>query len=170
MSLRSQIGYVSQDPVIFDDSIWNNITLWCDENSENENKFSKVIKDSFIHDFINDLPDKQNTRLGHNGINISGGQKQRIALARELFKDINILFMDEATSALDSESEIAIQKNIDNLKGQLTIIIVAHRLSTIINTDRIILIEKGHIKNEGTYDYLIKNDAKFFNMVKLQSL
>ena len=170
MTLRSQIGYVSQDPVIFDDNIWNNITLWSERTSQNKNKFNKVIKDAFIHDFIYDLTDKHNTRLGHNGINISGGQKQRIALARELFKDINILFMDEATSSLDSESEIAIQKNIDSLRGKLTIVIVAHRLSTIINSDRIILIEKGYIKNEGSYDYLIKNDSKFLNMVKLQSL
>lgn len=110
------------------------------------------------------------TALGNNGINLSGGQKQRISIARELYKDIDILIMDEATSALDSETEKMIQENIDVLKGQYTILIVAHRLSTIKNTDNIVLMDKGRIMEQGSFEGLVERVPRFRKMVELQEV
>ena len=116
------------------------------------------------------LPDKSETELGNSGVNISGGQKQRISVARELFKDIDILIMDEATSALDSKTEKNIQKSIDALKGEYTIIIIAHRLSTIRNCDNIVLLDKGKIKAQGNYKTLINKSTEFAEMINSQQL
>jgi subfamily B ATP-binding cassette protein MsbA len=116
------------------------------------------------------LEKKEDSLLGNNGINLSGGQKQRLSIARELFKDIDILIMDEATSALDSETERVIQKNIDMLKGKYTIFIVAHRLSTIKNADRIFIIKDGNITKSGTYKQLLTDGTEFKRMVDLQEL
>ena len=99
---------------------------------------------------------------------LSGGQKQRISIARELYKEVDFLFMDEATSALDSETEKQIQNNIDELKGQYTIVIIAHRLSTIKNADRVVVMKQGEIEQTGTYEELIKNSVEFGKMVELQ--
>src|SRR5690606_33559844 len=105
-----------------------------------------------------------------NGLNLSGGQKQRISIARELYKNIDILIMDEATSALDSETELAIQQSIDALQGQYTIIIVAHRISTIRNVDNIIYLNNGRIESEGDFLSLAGKHARFKKMVELQEL
>ena len=121
-----------------------------------------------LEDFIKSLKDKENTRLGDNGILISGGQKQRISIARELYKNVELLILDEATSSLDSETESIIQKNIDTLHGNFTIVIIAHRLSTIKNADVIYLIEKGKIVDSGSFNELIEHSTKFKRMVELQ--
>ena len=117
-----------------------------------------------------DYNDREDARLGNNGINLSGGQKQRISIARELYKQVDFLFMDEATSALDSETERVIQENIDNLKGRYTILIIAHRLSTIKNVDRVILLKQGKIDQVGRYEDLIHESSTFQRMVALQEL
>ena len=111
-----------------------------------------------------------NTVLGNSGINLSGGQKQRISIARELYKDIDILIMDEATSALDSETEKLIQENIDALKGNYTILIVAHRLSTIRNADSIVLMDKGRIIEQDGFEALVERVPRFRKMVELQEV
>jgi subfamily B ATP-binding cassette protein MsbA len=121
-----------------------------------------------IYDFVMSQPLQEQTMLGNNGINISGGQKQRISIARELYKEVDFLFMDEATSALDSETEKEIQENIEHLKGQYTIIIIAHRLSTIKNADRIIILNKGRIDKAGSFEELLDTSAAFSRMVELQ--
>jgi len=146
---RNKIGYISQEPVIFNDTIYNNIAFWQEISPENMANFWKVAKLTHLEDFIKSLKDKENTRLGDNGILISGGQKQRISIARELYKNVELLILDEATSSLDSETESIIQKNIDTLHGNFTIVIIAHRLSTIKNADVIYLIEKGKIVDSG---------------------
>jgi len=169
-SFQQRIGYITQDPVIFNDTIFNNITLWADRTEQNINRFKKAIEKASIAGFISSLLEQDNTTLGNNGINLSGGQKQRISIARELYKEIDILVMDEATSALDSETEKAIQDNIDALKGQYTILIVAHRLSTIKNADRIVLLSNGEIEQVGTYQQLTENAPMFKRMVALQEL
>src|SRR5699024_10255640 len=110
------------------------------------------------------------TVLGNNGINLSGGQKQRISIARELFKEIDILILDEATSALDSETEKAIQKSIDALQEQYTILIVAHRLSTIRNADKIVFMDKGRIVDIDNFEGLLQKQNRFKKMVELQEL
>jgi len=104
---------------------------------------------------------KEDELLGNNGINLSGGQKQRISIARELYKDVEILIMDEATSALDTETEKRIQENIEALKGKYTIIVIAHRISTIKNVDRVVLIDKGKIIETGTFSQIIKKHPHY---------
>jgi len=169
-SFQKRVGYITQDPVIFNDTIFNNVTLWAAPTPENIERYQYATGKAAIYDFIKTLSEKEQTMLGNNGINLSGGQKQRISIARELYKDIDILIMDEATSALDSETEKAIQDNIDALKGQYTILIVAHRLSTIKNADRIVLMNNGQIEQVGSYQQLVENAAMFKRMVSLQEL
>lgn len=169
-SYQSRIGYISQDAVIFNDTIFNNVTFWAEYNEENKFKFEEAIKKAALQDFVNGLKNKENTLLGNNGVNLSGGQKQRISIARELYKDIDILILDEATSALDSETEREIQDNIDALKGIYTIIIIAHRLATIKNADVIYLMDKGKIIDKGSFDNLTITSAQFQKMVKFQEI
>lgn len=167
---QNKIGYISQDPVVFNDSIFNNITFWDEPNDVNRKRFFNSIEQAAIADFILDLKDKEHTILGNNGINLSGGQKQRMSIARELYKNIDILILDEATSALDTQTEREIQMNIDKLKGSCTILIIAHRLSTIKNADIICLMENGEIIAKGNFSELIDKSAKFQKMVELQEI
>jgi subfamily B ATP-binding cassette protein MsbA len=169
-SYQSRIGYISQDSVMFNDTIFNNVTFWAAPTEENYRRFDDVTKQAAIFDFISELPIREKTLLGNNGINLSGGQKQRISIARELFKDIDVLILDEATSALDSETEQEIQENIDQLKGSYTVIIIAHRLATVKNADTIYLMNKGKITTQGNFSELLKTSARFKRMVELQEI
>jgi len=167
---RKRVGYITQDPVIFNDSIFNNVTLWADSTQQNQEKFKNAIKNASILEFVEGLPNGENTQLGNNGINLSGGQKQRISIARELFKEIDILIMDEATSSLDSQTERTIQENIEALKGQYTLVIIAHRLSTVRNVDKVVLMEKGSIKGSGNFNDLANRFPQFKKMLELQEV
>lgn len=167
---QSRIGYIAQEPVIFNDTIYNNVTFWAEKTEENIKRFKKAIEQALISTFIDTLEEQEETLLGNNGINLSGGQKQRVSIARELYKDIDILILDEATSALDSETEREIQNNIDALKGDYTMIIIAHRLSTIRNVDQIYLMDDGHIIGSGDFNGLINQSDKFKKMVELQEV
>lgn len=169
-SIRSKIGYVTQDLNIYDTSISNNITLFNEDTPINE--IEKIAKMAFADEFINKLPEKYNTRVGDKGIQLSGGQKQRLFLARELFKKPHLLILDEATSALDSESEEKITKSINSLKGKITIIIIAHRISTIKKVDKIFIFGNGGIIEEGSYEELLKKQKAsiFYGMIEKQSL
>jgi len=167
-SVQNKLGYITQDSVIFNDTIFNNVTFWAEKNEENLNKFLKVIKKASLFNYLESLPQKENEILGSNGINMSGGQKQRICIARELYKDVEILILDEATSALDSETEKAIQNNFDELKGDYTIFVIAHRIATIKNADRIVIMKDGKISNINTYDNLISDSPYFRKLVQLQ--
>lgn len=167
-SYRKRFGYITQEPVIFNDTIYNNITLWGGDIPENRQEFDRAVKLAKLDEFIQSLPEKENTRLGDNGILISGGQKQRISIARELYKDVDILIFDEATSALDSETEKLIQDNIDLLMGKYTILIIAHRLSTVKKADVISLMVKGEIVESGDFHSLVKSNEQFKRMVELQ--
>ncbi|MEJ7683909.1 MAG: ABC transporter ATP-binding protein [Segetibacter sp.] len=170
-SYRSKIGYISQDSVVFNDNIYNNITFWAEETPENVKRFWEVIKMASLEEFLNTQQDKEKTRLGDNGILISGGQKQRISIAREMYKkEVQILILDEATSALDSETEHIIQENIENLHGHYTMIVIAHRLSTIRNVDTIYLLDKGKVTISGDFDFMLEKSDKFKRMVTLQGL
>lgn len=169
-SLQAKIGYITQDPVIFDDNVWNNVTFWAERTAENLNRFKKALRQAHIRTFVNELPEKENTRLGNNGVSLSGGQKQRISIARELYKEVDFLFMDEATSALDSETEKAIQQNIEELKGKYTIIMIAHRLSTIKNVDKVVVLNKGKIDFIGSFQDVMEHSKSFKRMVKLQEV
>ncbi len=169
-TFQKKIGYITQEPVVFNDSIFNNITMWDQLSQTNLESFWYALRLASLDDFVHSLEKKEHTVLGNSGINLSGGQKQRISIARELYKNIEILIMDEATSALDSETELAIQENIDALKGKYTIFIVAHRLSTIKNADVVVLMDKGQIIANGSYQNLLKTSKKFQRMVTLQEL
>ncbi len=168
-SLQRRIGYITQEPVIFSDSVFNNVTFWTPKTPENLNKFWEALEKANIAEFVRQLPGQENSLLGNNGILVSGGQKQRISIARELYKDIDILIMDEATSALDSETERIIQENIDDLIGKITLIIVAHRLATIKNVDRVVLLSKGEIVATDRFKDLVEKSSDFKRMVELQT-
>lgn len=168
-SFRKRLGYIVQDATVFNDTIFNNVTFWAPKTKENLQRFSKAVSEAAIADFISQQPDREDGLLGANGINISGGQKQRLSIARELYKDVDFLFMDEATSALDAETEAAIQQNINKLKGKYTIFIIAHRLSTIKNADRIILMKNGEIKAKGSFAELLESSLDFQEMIKHQN-
>ena len=167
-SFQKNIGYITQEPIIFNDTLFNNVTFFEEKNDENLKKFYDSIKKSHLLEFVNKLVDKEDTILANNGINLSGGQRQRISIARELYKDSDFLFMDEATSALDSETENFIQKNIEKMKGIKTLVIAAHRLSTIKEADRIIIMDNGSIHAVGTFNELMKNNAMFKKMIEIQ--
>ena len=167
VSYRKKIGYITQEPVIFTDTIFNNITLWSEPTKESIDNFRMVCQQASILDFIESLDDKEFTFLGNNGINLSGGQKQRISIARELFKGCEILIFDEATSALDSQTEKQIQDNIFELKGRYTVIMIAHRLSTIKNADQIYYLKEGKIVAHGNFDELVANSDDFRKSVQL---
>ena len=167
---RSKIGYITQEPVIFDDTLENNITLWQPLNTKEQlNHFDNVLKMSAVDAFSNQLTEGLNTELGNNGVKLSGGQKQRVSIARELYKNIDLLILDEATASLDSETENIIQESLTKLKGEITLVFIAHRLSTIQHADKIILMEKGEIKDTGTFDELNRRNATFQRMVSLQT-
>lgn len=167
-SFQKRIGYITQEPVIFNDTIFNNVTFWDEPTEANKAKFTAALKKASIYEMVMNQPLKGDALLGSNGINVSGGQKQRLSIARELYKEVDFLFMDEATSALDSETEKEIQENIEQLKGKYTIIIIAHRLSTIKDADRIVLLNKGEIDRTGSFEELIGSSPSFKKMVELQ--
>ncbi|AFL97069.1 ABC transporter ATP-binding protein [Ornithobacterium rhinotracheale] len=169
-SFRKKVGYITQDPVIFDDTIFNNVTFWDEKTPENLKRFWACIELVALTGFMNDLDKKEDSPLGSNGVLVSGGQKQRISIARELYKDIELLIMDEATSALDSETENYIKENIERLQGKYTMVIIAHRLSTIKHADSIYVMEKGEIIEHGNYNELYQQNGKFKQMVDLQDL
>jgi len=173
-SWRSQIGYVSQETVVFDDTIANNISLWQGDIEEDPALREKVVdaaRRANAHHFIRDFPNGYQTVVGDRGVRLSGGQKQRLFVARELFKQPNLLLLDEATSDLDTASEQHIQDSIDALQGEVTVVIIAHRLSTVKNADRVYVLDEGRVIEEGTYHELrSRKNGEFREMVEMQSL
>lgn len=167
---RHRFGYITQEPVIFNDTLFNNITLWDEKTEESLQRFDHVVEQAYLGDVLRAMPKGMDSMLGPNGINISGGQKQRIAIARELYRDTEILIMDEATSSLDSESEKIIQNQIERLKDSHTLLIVAHRLSTIRNADLVVLMSAGRVEATGAFDDLMVRSKTFKRMVELQDL
>ncbi|MBN3518687.1 ABC transporter ATP-binding protein [Algoriphagus lutimaris] len=167
-SYRSKIGYITQEAVIFNDTVFNNVTFWSDKTEENYKKFEHALNLANLSELVDSLPLKEETILGDSGALISGGQKQRISIARELFKEAQLLIFDEATSALDSETEKMIQQNIDSLKGSCNIVLIAHRLSTVKNADEILLMKDGEVECRGTFSQLLNESETFKSMVELQ--
>lgn len=166
-SLRNQIAVVSQDVVMFDDTIRANIAYGVPNATDEE--IYKVIEAAALTEFIQSLPQGLDTPIGEAGNRLSGGQKQRISIARALLKNSPILILDEATSALDSESEHHIKVALEHLMKGRTCFTVAHRLSTIETADRIIVMSKGEIQEEGTHAELLAKDGVYANLVKLQN-
>ena len=163
-SLRSNISLVTQEVTLFNDTIFNNIAY----GKYSDDEVRRAVSSAHMDEFIDSLPDGLNTMVGDQGILLSGGQRQRIAIARALLKDAPILILDEATSALDSESEQHIQKALNQLMENRTTLVIAHRLSTIENADRIIVLSKGQIVEEGSHDELLNNNAEYASLHRLQ--
>ena len=158
--IRKQISYVGQDFTLFNDTVYNNIA-YGELNASSKNEIENATKQANAFDFINLLPNKFDTYVGQNGVLLSGGQRQRIAIARAILKNSPILLLDEATSALDSESESVIQESINNLSTNKTTLIIAHRLSTVINADKIVVIENGQVIEQGNHRELLNNEGAY---------
>ena len=165
-SLRKKIGVVPQDTILFNDTIYYNIA-YGNPNAD-EKDILEASKAADIHKFITSLPDGYNTLVGERGLKLSGGEKQRVAIARTILKKPDIYFFDEATSALDTNTEKDIQKNLEKLSKEKTTLIIAHRLSTVVNADNIIVLDKGSIVEEGTHQSLIDLKGKYFEMWEKQ--
>jgi subfamily B ATP-binding cassette protein MsbA len=167
-NIRSLIGFVSQESILFNSSVIENITLG-DIDKDMDKRLKNSISIANAQEFIDDLPEKLNYNVGDNGSNLSGGQKQRIAIARAVFYDSPILVLDEATSSLDSKSEKLVQNAIDKLMFDKTSIVIAHRLSTIQNANKIIVLDKGKIVEEGSHETLLKSNGFYKKLIQLQS-
>jgi len=165
-SLRKEISLVSQDVILFDDTIKANI-LYGNAFASNE-EIIKACKFAAAQDFVEKLPNKYETIIGENGIKLSGGQKQRLSIARAILKNSSIILLDEATSSLDSESESIIQQAIENLTKNKTTIIIAHRLSTVMNCDKILVFENGQIIEEGKHEFLVNNSSTYKKLYEKQ--
>ena len=165
-SLRKEISLVSQDVILFDDTIKANILYG--NVSASDDEIIKACKFAAAQDFIEKLPNKYESKIGENGIKLSGGQKQRLSIARAILKNSSIILLDEATSSLDSESESVIQKAIENLTKNKTTIIIAHRLSTVMNCDKILVFENGQIIEEGKHEFLVNNSSTYKKLYEKQ--
>lgn len=167
-TLRKNISIIRQDPFIFNRTIKNNFKIVDKKLSLDEiRKYSKM---AYLDDYIMSLPKKYNTLLGEGGVNLSGGQKQRLAIARTLAKKTKVILFDEATSALDNNSQDYIKKTIDNLVEDHTVVIVAHRLSTIIDADIIHVVDNGKIVGSGTHEELLKTNKIYKKLYETESL
>ncbi|XP_028280398.1 ATP-dependent translocase ABCB1 [Parambassis ranga] len=166
--LRSQIGIVSQEPVLFDCTLAENIAYGDNSRTVTMEEIEAAAKAANIHSFIQDLPQKYKTQAGDKGTQLSGGQKQRIAIARAILRNPKVLLLDEATSALDTESEKVVQDALDQASKGRTCIIVAHRLSTIQNADRIAVFQGGEVVEEGTHQQLLAKKGVYYMLVTTQ--
>lgn len=165
-SIRGNITIISQNPYIFNLSIRDNLRL-VKENITDE-EMIEACKTACLEDFIKSLPDGYDTIIGEGGINLSGGERQRLAIARALVQKTEIILFDEATSALDNETQANIKKAIDNMKNEYTILIIAHRLSTVIDCDRILFLDEGKIKAEGTHKELLRTCKNYRNLYEAE--
>ncbi len=166
-SLRSSMTLVPQEGMLFDDTIYNNIKFGTEKATKGQ-VFS-ALKKAKLYDFIMNTTKQEKTLVGERGIKLSGGEKQRVSLARAFLSNKKIIIFDEPTSALDSETEAKIQKSIAELTKNRTSIIIAHRLSTIMSADRIIVLDKGKIVEEGTHKQLLRKKGKYAELWKYQS-
>jgi ATP-binding cassette subfamily B protein len=163
---RRQCGVVMQDGVIFSESIARNIAV--DDGDIDEQRLEQAARIANIHDYIMGLPLKYNTKIGRDGVGLSQGQKQRVLIARAVYKNPSFIFLDEATNALDAKNEKVIVENLNEFYKGRTVVIVAHRLSTVKNADQIIVLDAGKVVETGTHASLIKKQGAYYNLVKNQ--
>src|SRR5690625_1121193 len=166
-SYRNRIAVVTQDVTLFSGSIRDNITYGLTNVSDDH--LNQVIELASLQDVINEMPNGLDTKIGEHGGKLSGGQRQRIAIARALVRDPDVIVLDEATSALDNKSEFKVQQAIQELIYGRTTFIVAHRLSTIRDADRIVVMKNGTSVETGTYEELINKQGEFYQLKQLQS-
>jgi len=169
-SLRKRFGYVTQEPVIFDGTIRDNISLW-DPREGSDERVRQAARAAYCEEFIREAERGYDTEIGERGVRLSGGQRQRLAIARELYWDPDILIFDEATSSLDSKSEEFIHRSIQNLRGEKTLILIAHRLATVRDCDTIVVLRKGRAVERGSWDELwADSDSLFSEMCRRQGV
>nr|WP_308605750.1 ABC transporter transmembrane domain-containing protein [Massilia sp. DJPM01] len=167
--IRSKLAIVEQEPSLFSGSIFENIAFAVAEREVTLDEVKAAAALAYAHDFICGFPDGYDTLVGEHGTQLSGGQKQRIAIARALLRDPRILILDEATSALDSASELQVQRALDTLMQGRTTIIIAHRFSTIVKADRILVLDQGRLAQEGTHAQLVaQQDGLYFHLMRQQ--
>jgi subfamily B ATP-binding cassette protein MsbA len=167
-SLRQQIGIVPQETILFSDTVLENIRYGNLEATQAE--IEQAARAANAHDFImNDLPDGYQTMVGERGVKLSGGQRQRVSIARAILKDPRILILDEATSSLDSESESLVQEALERLMNGRTSFVIAHRLSTVINADWLLVLDQGRVVEQGTHSELLQNpDGLYYRLYQMQ--
>jgi ATP-binding cassette, subfamily B, bacterial MsbA len=165
-SWRQHIGLVEQDTFLFNASVWENIAYGHPDATQQ--KIIEASKKAYAYDFIQEMPEKFDTILGNRGLRLSGGQRQRIAIARAILRDPDILILDEATSALDSNSERIVQKAIEQVSQDRTVITIAHRLSTIEKADNIIVMHNGSVVEQGNHQDLLALQGKYWSLYKSQ--
>jgi subfamily B ATP-binding cassette protein MsbA len=165
-SLRAQLAMVSQNVILFDDTLAANIAYGVEKIDAA--RLANAVKAAHLTDVVANLPEGLNAHIGENGMRLSGGQRQRVAIARAIYKDAPILILDEATSALDNESERAVQAALDTLMAGRTTLVIAHRLSTIERADRIVVLEHGRIVEQGTHAQLLAAGSMYANLYRLQ--
>jgi ATP-binding cassette subfamily B protein len=166
-SLREHVGYVSQDTFLFDGTIAENVEYG--QFDADREEIVEAAKAADAHEFIDDLPEGYDTEVGERGVKLSGGQRQRVAIARAILKDPEILVFDEATSDVDTETERRIQESLDDLSADRTAIVIAHRLSTVRDADRILVVEDGQITERGTHDELLDADGRYADLWNVQA-
>lgn len=164
---RSLFSLVSQDVVLFNDSLYNNITMGLNAT---EDEVMNAVDVANIKDFVCSLPEGLNHRLSDRGMNLSGGQRQRISIARAVLRNTPFIILDEATSAMDTESEHLVQSALDKAVRNRTVLVIAHRLSTIQKADKIVVLDKGRIVEQGTHDELINNNGLYTKLIQIQNL
>jgi len=167
---RSCIGYIPQEVFLIDDTIRRNIALGVRDTEIDEEQLKVALRKSHLDEAVARMPNGLDTMIGERGTRLSGGQRQRIGIARALYRNSDVLIMDEPTSALDSETEHAISGSINELHGELTIILIAHRLSTVKNCDRIFFLKAGQVVAADRFDRLVQNNADFRSMVQRMEL
>ena len=167
---RSQIGFVPQDIFLVDNTLDANITFGETDEIIADDQIAEAVRLAQLSDVVAELPEGLNTMLGERGVRLSGGQRQRVGLARALYRQPAVLILDEATSALDNETERKISDALHSLHGQLTTVVIAHRLSTVRSCDRILYLDDGKISGIGTFEELDRTNEGFARLVELGSL
>jgi len=158
---QCRIGYIPQSIYLSDDTIRRNIAFGLSDEQIDEDQIWSVLESAQLKEFVSSLPDKLGTFIGERGIRLSGGQRQRIGIARALYHNPEVLIMDEGTASLDNETEWGIMQAVKNLSGKKTLIIIAHRLGTVKNCDRLYFIRNGEVVDYGTYDELLDKSKEF---------
>ncbi|PLX74837.1 MAG: ABC transporter permease [Desulfuromonas sp.] len=165
-SLRANLALVDQETFLFNESVRNNVLYGCPEAEDS--KLNDAIDQAYAREFIEQLPQGVETGIGNRGVRLSGGQRQRICIARAILRDAPILILDEATSALDTESEAMVQKALQNLMHNRTTLVIAHRLSTVMHADKILVLDKGKIVEQGRHDQLVAQDGLYRRLYTMQ--